>query len=162
MKLNFEKILKKMKIRPEVLNEIEFILYEGGEIPEVCFWNSYFYLTSPPPQGLGLHLSEEEIKALKLAVLNRYLLLIKRDLTYEFIDKPFYRGLGRAIVNLRRLKKFIENSDLTPEIKPTILKKKIKNMFKEFKTKLKQNGENFLLVETNDEINEFKKELMRL
>jgi len=121
-----------MSVRDEVLREAEVIKYEGGEIPEVFFWNSYFYLTEPPPKGLGLTLNEEELIVLKRAVIERYLEIIKRDLTPENIEKPFYRGIKRAIVNLGRLKKFAEKEGLEADFKLGL--EKIKNWFKIFKT----------------------------
>lgn len=132
------------------------------EIPEVRFWNSFFYLTSPPPEGLGLKLSEEELKILKTAVLNRYILIIERDLTYEFIDKHFYRGLGRALINLKRLKNFLKSSGLEREFRKRTFKLKLTNMFKNLENKLKQNGKELSLVGTKEEIEEFKKELRTL
>ena len=121
-----------MSVRDEVLREAEVIKYEGGEIPEVFFWNSYFYLTEPPPKGLGLTLNEEELIVLKKAVIERYLEIIKRDLTPENIEKPFYRGIKRAIVNLGRLKKFAEKEGLEADFKLGL--EKIKNWIKIFKT----------------------------
>ena len=121
-----------MSIRDEVLREAEVIKYEGGEIPEVFFWNSYFYLTEPPPKGLGLILNEEELLVLKRAVIERYLEIIKRDLTPENIEKPFYRGIKRAIVNLGRLKNFAEKEGLEDDFKLGL--EKIKNWIKIFKT----------------------------
>jgi len=121
-----------MSVRDEVLREAEVIKYEGGEIPEVFFWNSYFYLTEPPPKGLGLTLNEEELLVLKRAVIERYLEIIKRDLTPENIEKPFYRGIKRAIVNLGRLKKFAEKEGLEADFKLGL--EKIKNWIKILKT----------------------------
>jgi uncharacterized protein YicC (UPF0701 family) len=121
-----------MSVKDEVLREAEIIKYEGGEIPEVFFWNSYFYLTEPPPKGLGLTLNEEELLVLKRAVIERYLEIIKRDLTPENIEKPFYRGIKRAIVNLGRLKKFAEKEGLEADFKLGL--EKIKNWIKIFKT----------------------------
>lgn len=117
-----------MHIRDEVLHEVEVIKYEGGEIPEVFFWNSYFYLTEPPPKGLGLNLTKEEIQLLKKAVLERYLKIIKRDLTPENIGKSFYRGITRVMINLKRLKDFAEKEGLESDFKDGL--EKIKNWVK--------------------------------
>jgi len=121
-----------MPIRKEIIQEAELIKHEGGEIPEVAFWNSFFYLTEPPPKGLGLALSEEEIKFLKRAVVKRYLKIIKRDLTPENIEKPIYRGVKRAIINLKRLKTFAEKEGLEKDFRLAL--EKIKNWIKIFKT----------------------------
>lgn len=148
-----------MGIRKEVLQEIEFILYEGGEIPEVCFWNSFFYLTSHPPEGLGLSLTQEELKALKQAVIERYLAIIERDLTAEFIEKPFYRGLSRAAINVRRLKNFIKNSGLEEDFKDGALRRKLKRLFKRFEADLKRKSLSLENVATREEVREFKREV---
>ncbi|QER41710.1 hypothetical protein F1847_02705 [Thermodesulfobacterium sp. TA1] len=151
-----------MVIRQEVLQEVEFILYEGGEIPEVCFWNCFFYLTSPPPEGLGLSLTQEELKALKKSVIERYLVIIERDLTAEFIAKPFYRGISRAAVNVRRLKNFIKNSGLEEEFKDGVLRRKLKRLLKRFEADLKRLGLGLEKVATKEELREFKREVERL
>ncbi len=148
-------------VKKEVLQEVEFILYEGGEIPEVRFWNSYFYLTSSPPDGLGLYLTEEDLNSLKKAVIDRYLLIIERDLTSDFIDKPFYRGISRAIVNVKRLNKFLENTGLKEKY-ANIIKRKIKKMFKKFQEELKKQGRDINELASKEELKEFKKTLEEL
>jgi len=150
-----------LKLRKEIQDEIEFILYEGGEIPEVCFWNSYFYLTEPPPEGIGLKLSDEELKALQKAVIDRYLLIIQRDLTYEYMDKPFYRGLSRAITNIKRLRNFLENTGLYPEYEG-LLRRKIKRWFKKFKDDLKANGKDIKKLFPKEELKKFREEVSKL
>lgn len=122
-----------MCIRKEVLHEVELIKYEGGEIPEVAFWNSFFYLTNPPPKGLGLTLTEKELNLLKKSVIERYLKIIERDLTPENIEKPFYRGIERVIINIKRLKNFTKKEGLREEFKESL--KKIENWVKNFKAK---------------------------
>ncbi len=102
-------------MRDEVRDEVELILKEGGEIPEVAFWNSYFYLTKEPPEGLGFELKPEELRALKEAVIERYMTIIERDLTAENIDKSLYRGPERAEVNFKRLKSFLEREGFRVE-----------------------------------------------
>ena len=95
-------------IRKEVKEEAELIVYEGGEIPEVAYWNAWFYLTESPPKGLGLVLDKEEELVLKKAVIRRYMFIIQRDLTPKYIGKSFYRGPVRARINWYRLRKFLE------------------------------------------------------
>ena len=94
-------------IRREVREEAELIFREGGEVPEVAFWNAYYYLTESP-EGPGFNLSPEEIQLLKEAVVRRYLTIIERDLTVENIGRPFYRGVCRARINWERLSKFLK------------------------------------------------------
>jgi len=121
-----------MSIKKEVLHEADLIKHEGGETPEISFWNSFFYLTDPPPKGSGLTLTEEESLLLKKAVIERYLKIIKRDLTPDNINKSFYRGIERAIINIKRLKNFAEKEGLEKDFKISL--QKIKNWFKIFKT----------------------------
>lgn len=125
-------------MKEEVLAEFELIKTEGGEIPEVYFWNSYFWLTERPPSGLGLKLNSEELKYLKRAVLERYLFIIKRDLSYENIGTPAYRGIERALVNIKRLKKFLKEN--FKENKWNLVKIKIKKWVNQFKKDLEKNG----------------------
>ncbi|MBX6422485.1 hypothetical protein [Thermosulfurimonas sp. F29] len=95
-------------IRTEVLEEAELIVHEGGEIPEVAFWNAWFYLTGAPPEGLGLVLRVEEEATLREAVIRRYILIIERDLRVENMNKSFYRGPERARINWNRLCRFLK------------------------------------------------------
>ncbi len=103
-----------MPLRDAVLEEIELIQRDGGEIPEVAYWNSRLYLEDDP-EGPRLRLSPEEEKGLKQAVISRYLFIIRRDLTFDNIGKPFYRGLTRAAINWRRLKNFLLREDFPLE-----------------------------------------------
>ncbi len=103
-----------MSIREPVLEEAELIRRDGGEIPEVTFWNCLHYFTEDP-EGPRLELTPEELRVLKRAVIERYLFIIKRDLTYANIDKSFYRGLGRALINWRRLKAFVSREGFSLE-----------------------------------------------
>ncbi|NPA39565.1 MAG: hypothetical protein GXO57_03885 [Thermodesulfobacteria bacterium] len=149
------------KIRKDVKHEVEVIIYEGGEIPEIWFWNCYFHLTSPPPEGKGLTLSEGEIKALQKAVVERYLIIIQRDLTFEYINKRFYRGIARATTNIRRLRKFLEKTGLYSEYEG-ILRRKIKRWFKRFKDTAEANGKKLTDLFSEEEIKEFKEEVKKL
>lgn len=126
-------------MKEEVLAEAEFIKTEGGEIPEVYFWNSYFWLTEKPPLGLGLKLNLKELKYLKRAVLKRYLFILKRDLTYENIGSPAYRGLERALVNLKRLQNFLKKENFK-ERDWNLVRIKIKKWVIQFKKDLEKNG----------------------
>ncbi len=101
-------------MREPVLEEAELIRRDGGEIPEVTFWNCLHYLTEDP-EGPKLELSPKELRVLKRAVIERYLFIIKRDLTYANIDKSFYRGLLRALINWRRLKAFVSREGFSLE-----------------------------------------------
>ncbi|WP_456434563.1 hypothetical protein [Thermosulfuriphilus sp.] len=96
----------------ELVAEEAFAIVEaGGEIPEVAFYNAIYFLTEDP-EGPGIRLEEGHLLALKKAVLERYRRIIIRDLTPENRQKSIYRGLARAIVNWRRLKRFCSRQAL--------------------------------------------------
>jgi len=113
-------------IRKEVQEEAELILREGGEVPEVAFWNSYFYLTENP-EGPILKLSSEEREHLKEAVIKRYLMIIERDLTVQNIGRPCYRGISRARTNWQRLRNFLEKQGISVEPFRQILLRQLDN-----------------------------------
>ena len=148
---------KKRKLRKEVIAEAEIIKFEGGEVPEVVFWNCYFWLTEKYPNGLGFELTEEELKFLKEAVIERYLMIIKRDLTFEFVNKPFYRGIERAGINVRRLKNFLKKENM--EEKFPFLRRRIKRWLREF---LKDWEDNIGKFPHKEELKVLKKELKTL
>jgi len=102
-----------MRLREEILEEAEIIKH-SGEIPEVAFWNSIYYLEEDP-EGPKLVVGPEERRFLKKAVISRYLFIIQRDLTFENIGKSFYRGLTRAAINWRRLRAFLEREGFSIE-----------------------------------------------
>jgi len=89
---------------PEIAEEA-FMIEHAGEIPEVALHSSLYYLTEDP-DGPGLKLGDEEMGALKQAVVQRYRTIIKRDLDPQNRDKRIYRGLARCSVNWQRLVKF--------------------------------------------------------
>jgi len=99
------------------LTEEVFVVRHSGEIPEVTFHESLYYLTENP-EGPALHLNSSDIITLKHAVVKRYREIILRDLNPENRDKDIYRGLARCLANWQRLHKFctMEKLDFT-EIK---------------------------------------------
>ncbi len=102
-----------MSLREEIREEAE-IIKDSGEIPEVAYWNSLYYLEEDP-EGPRLTLTPEEKRFLKRAVIARYLFIIERDLTFENIGKPFYRGLTRAAINWKRLRRFLRKEGFSVE-----------------------------------------------
>lgn len=126
-------------MKEEVQIEANYIKLEGGEIPEVYFWNSYFWLTEKPPKGLGLNLTPKELNYLKKAVLERYLYIIKRDLTYKKIGSPCYRGIDRALVNLQRLKNFLRKNNFNKKTW-NLVQVKLQKWLTKFKKDLEKNG----------------------
>jgi hypothetical protein len=82
-----------------------FVIEHSGEIPEVTFHESLYYLAEDP-EGPGLQLTPDDVYRLKQAVLLRYRAIIQRDLDHNNRDKRIYRGLTRCITNWQRLEGF--------------------------------------------------------
>jgi len=81
------------------------LIKNSGEIPEVAYHGSIHYLVEDL-QGPQVHLSAADLKILQEAVVQRYRLIILRDLNVANRDKNFYRGLKRSAVNWQRLSIF--------------------------------------------------------
>ncbi len=127
-------------IRPEVWEESEIIRF-SGEIPEVAYWNSIYYLEDDP-EGPRLRLNDEEKRLLKRAVIERYLTIILRDLTVANIGKSHYRGLERAMVNWGRLSLFVRREGFSKEA----VRQKVLEFLRLFLDELKEKG---LALEVN-------------
>ena len=93
--------------RWEVLEDEVLIVRNSGEIPEVAFHGSIYYLTEDP-DGPELTLTNDNLRLLKKQVIARYQEIVLRDLIPENRDKSIYRGVKRSIANWRRLLKFCE------------------------------------------------------
>ena len=91
--------------------EETFIILHAGEIPEVAYHGSLYYLTEDP-EGPALNVDANDTVSLKQAVLSRYRTIILRDLDPGNRDKRRYRGLARCIVNWQRLVKFCNREKL--------------------------------------------------
>ena len=72
-----------------------FVVLHSGEIPEVTFHESLYYLTEDA-EGPGLQTKNDDVFPLKQAVVKRYRVIILRDLDPGNRDKRIYRGL-RAV-----------------------------------------------------------------
>jgi hypothetical protein len=96
--------MKKLDRKADIAEEA-FMILHSGEIPEIAYNGSLYYLREDP-DGPGLELDGDEILSLKLAVVERYRTIILRDLDPGNRDKGIYRGLARAVVNWQRLHKF--------------------------------------------------------
>ncbi len=121
-------------VRPEVLEEREIIRH-SGEIPEVAYWNSLYYLEKDP-EGPKIKLSPQEKRLLKRAVVERYLVIISRDLNVANVGKSHYRGVKRAIVNWRRLKRFATRECFSREA----LRQSVLENLRRFLKEAKENG----------------------
>ncbi len=95
----------------QYLTDEQLIIRHSGEIPEVAYHGSMYYLTEDP-EGPGLELSTEDLHCLEEMVVERYRTIMLRDLAPENRDKSLYRGLARCAVNWQRLCKFSEQKHI--------------------------------------------------
>jgi hypothetical protein len=93
------------------IEEETFIVRHSGEIPEVIYHGSLYYLTEDPT-GPGIELALEDTKPLSQAVVERYREIVLRDLEPANRDKGLYRGLARCVVYWQRLEKFCRKEEL--------------------------------------------------
>ncbi len=91
--------------RLEMLDDEWLIIRNSGEIPEITYHSSLYFLTDDPV-GPGLLLVKEEIRVLQSAAVERYEEIILRDLLLENYHKTIYRGIRRSIYNLERYQQF--------------------------------------------------------
>lgn len=102
-----------MSQQPPAIVDEGLIVRHAGEIPEIAYYNSLYYLTADP-EGPGLELSPADHAFLQEQVVARYREIILRDLTPENRDLRLYRGLRRVIWNWERLGKFFRRQALPP------------------------------------------------
>ncbi|MDL1955724.1 MAG: hypothetical protein LWW95_01535 [Candidatus Desulfofervidus auxilii] len=106
-------------MREEVIQEREIIAH-SGELPEVAFYSSLYFLTEKP-EGPHLILTQKEIDFLKQGVIEGYKRIILRDLNPQMRGKNEFRGIERAIINYKRLKQYankekLDISNIIPEL----------------------------------------------
>jgi hypothetical protein len=77
------------------------ILRHSGELPEIAYHSSLYYLTADQ-DGPGLILTEDELKMLQEAAVKRCQQIVLRDLNPENRDLRLYRGPRRSIWNWQR------------------------------------------------------------
>ena len=87
------------------LTEELLIVRHSGEIPEIAFHSSLYYLCEDP-DGPQLTLGQQELDLLRRQVVARYREILLRDLSPENRDARIFRGLKRCIFNWERLGKF--------------------------------------------------------
>ena len=97
------------------IEEETFIVRHSGEIPEVAYHGSLYYLTEDPT-GPGIELDLDDTKPLQLAVVERYREIVLRDLEPANRDKGLYRGLTRCLANWQRLLKFCVREKLDLQV----------------------------------------------
>lgn len=93
------------KNKQNYLDDELLLIQNSGEIPEVTYHGSLFFLTEDA-EGPFLSLSEEDLLPLKEAVFERYRRIIFRDVNPALRHKRIYRGLQRCIANWERFGKF--------------------------------------------------------
>jgi hypothetical protein len=103
-----------MTERESLLAEESLIVRHSGEIPEIAFHGSLYYLCEDPA-GPTLTLNKTELDLLRQQVVARYREILLRDLSPENRDARIYRGLRRCIFNWERLGKFCRRQGLTVE-----------------------------------------------
>lgn len=96
-----------LRIRTEIQEEAEVIKLQGGEIPEIAFFESLNYLKED-----GLEPTEDELFFLKQAVAERYKDIIRRDLDPANRSESMFRSPKRACINHRRLKDFADKAGI--------------------------------------------------
>lgn len=101
--------------REEIIADEVFMIEDGGEMPEVAFNSSLYYLTRDP-DGPQLSLCRQELLPLKEAAVRRYSFIVLRDLQPENRTKPIYRGLARSRVNWFRLLGYCQREKISPEM----------------------------------------------
>lgn len=91
--------------RIAILEEETFILRDSGEIPEIAFHSTLYYL-SEDEEGPKMVLTSEELELLQNAALFRYREIVLRDLDPTNRDLSIYRGVCRTIYNWQRMQDF--------------------------------------------------------
>lgn len=91
--------------RREILADEWLMVRHSGEIPEITFHATLYYLTEEK-DGPGLTLTDSELSTLKEAALERYHEIILRDISVENFHKTIYRGVRRSLYNWHRCKVF--------------------------------------------------------
>ncbi len=100
--------------RDEILADEWLIVRHSGEIPEITFHSSLYYLTKDN-EGPKLSLTETELQYLKEGAVQQYQEIILRDMTIENFHKNVYRGLRRVLYNWQRYKSFLERQEIVPD-----------------------------------------------
>ncbi|MDR3630120.1 MAG: hypothetical protein P4L42_07280 [Desulfocapsaceae bacterium] len=111
--------------RAELLDNEWHLVRDSGELPEVAYNASLYYLTQDE-NGPHLQLTDAERGRLLEAAQRRYRDIILRDMLPENRGKSLYRGLKRSMENWQRFKVFqarnaVESLFLRQEAASTLL-----------------------------------------
>ncbi|WP_339136238.1 MAG: hypothetical protein WGN25_20535 [Candidatus Electrothrix sp. GW3-4] len=96
--------------RRSIVEDELFLLRDSGELPEIAYHSSLYYLTEDQ-DGPGLVLTESEQRLLQEAALERCQEIILRDLMPDNRDLGIYRGPQRSISNWQRYCRFCQRID---------------------------------------------------
>ncbi|MFH7325184.1 hypothetical protein [Desulfurivibrio sp. C05AmB] len=99
--------------RHELIADECLLIGHAGEIPEIAYYGSLYYL-GEDPEGPALLLTPAELAALQAQVISRYREIMLRDLNPANRGLPVYRGIRRVIWNWERLGKFLRRHGLPP------------------------------------------------
>ncbi len=91
--------------RGELLDDEWLIVRNSGEIPEITYHSSVYYLQEDD-DGPALELTDDECRVLKEAALERYHEIIIRDISLENYHQSIYRGVRRTLYNWQRCQVF--------------------------------------------------------
>jgi hypothetical protein len=97
-----------------ILEDETFLLRDSGELPEIAYHSSLHYLTVDQ-DGPGLILTEDELKLLQAAAMDRCQEIVLRDLEPENRDLRIYRGPRRSIYNWHRYCSFCQRVGWCPD-----------------------------------------------
>lgn len=88
-----------------------FVVRYSGEIPEIAYHSSVYFLTKAK-DGPRLAQSEIDFTPLLEAARERFREIILRDILPENRNTAMYRGVKRTIVNYQRFQKFCKRQGL--------------------------------------------------
>ncbi len=91
--------------RVQILEDELLIVRHSGEIPEIALHATLHYLQEDA-EGPHLTLSDEELRSLQDAALERCREIVLRDLDPENRDRTIYRGIKRTLYNWKRMQDF--------------------------------------------------------
>lgn len=95
----------------EYLENEWFVVRHSGEIPEIAYHSSVFYLTEAQ-DGPKFPPSEIDFASLREAARERFREIILRDILPENRSATIYRGVKRTIVNYHRFQNFCKRQGL--------------------------------------------------
>ncbi len=98
----------------EYIAEEVFFIERSGEMPEVAYHSSLFFLTRDE-EGPGLSLQDDQLRPMKKAVIRQYANIMRRDLNPKNRDRRIYRGLERCVANWERLNAFCQRTGMSAD-----------------------------------------------